>query len=160
MARFCPLQPLQPFFHQKTVFAFAVPLQPFRSLFARYPLPFAVPLQPNACNVHSMRFLSRFRRLFVSCVHLHRLPYFVRLYSPILPYFAVLCGVWVGLPPKPKRREAQLRSRRILYFLNPKKFFLKNLLPLTPCLLKIFFLENSLSPPTSCSLSCQNSPFS
>lgn len=90
--------------------------------------------------------------LIVWCVHLHRLPYFVRLCSLIYGKFAVL-GEYRGAPPKPKRREAQLRSHRILYFLSPKKFFLKNLLPLAPCLLK-FFSENFPLP------SCQNPLFS
>lgn len=97
----------------------------FCRTFARYLLPFLSVMRflpylcsrfafcrsfaPNACNVHFMRFLSGFKR--VNCVArtFHRLPYFVRLYSLICGKFAVLEGVGVGLPPKPKRREAQLR---------------------------------------------------
>ena len=95
-------------------------------------------------------FKTVFKRSFVWRIYLHRLTRFVRLYSLICGKFAVLRGRG-GAPPKPKRREAQLRSRRILYFLNPKKFFLKNLVPPIPCLLK-FFSENFL-------FYCQNSLF-
>ena len=124
---------------------FRFPFSRFSRIVSRvHAVTFAVPLQPNTCNVHFIRFLSGFKRVICSCVPLHRLPYFVRLYSLICGKFAVLCGVGVGLPPNGQRREAQLRSRRILKF--PKKFFLKNLLPLTPCRLKFFFWKTPLSP--------------
>lgn len=59
------------------------------------------------------------------------------LFEAKLPFLGEYRG---APPPKPKRREAQLRSHRNLYFLFPK----------------IFFLENSLSPSASCPFHCQN----
>ena len=105
-------------------------------LYRRPRVPFAVPfaLKRLQRSFHTVfkRFLSG---LIVWRVYLHRLHRFVRLNSLICGKFAVL-GEYRGAPPKPKRREAQLRSHRILYFFVPKNFF----------------LENSLSPPSICPL--------
>lgn len=124
-------------------FAPALPF-PFR-LFVRFALcvPLAVPFPSNVCNVRTMRFQGYFKRLFPFVSTFDHLKRFVRLHSLVLPYFAVLCGVWGGETPKGKGREAQLRSHRILYFLFPK--FFSGKFPLS----SLFML----------SLSCQNSPF-
>lgn len=121
--------------------------------------PFAGPLSGTFCRTFVLKRLQRsfhtvLRRflsgLIVCRIHLHRLHRFARLCGLICGKFAVL-GVGVGLPPKGRRREAQLRSHRILKF--PKKFFLKNLLPPTLCLPKIFSGKFPLSvcvmPPIS-----------
>lgn len=102
---FVPLQPLQPFSS----------LQPFRSLLPRHALAFALlPFQHLCCRLcvpFAVPFaLKRFQRSFYAVfravlsglivwrVHLHRLHRFVRLYSLILPYFAV-CGGRGGTTP-------------------------------------------------------------
>lgn len=144
-SRFSSLQPFHVSCFMICLFAglFAVPFTPLY-LYRRPPGAFAVPLRLNVCNVHFIRFLEPFKRLFLSCVHLHSLHRLHRLYSLICGKFAVL-GEYRGAPPKSKRREAQLRSHRILYFLFPKK---------------IFFLENSLSPFASCfPFQCQTPVF-
>ena len=137
---------------------YLLPFCPFSTFAAVCAVPFAVPF---ALKRFQRSFYAVFRAvlsgLIVWRVHLHRLHRFVRLNSLICGKFAVL-GEYRGAPPKPKRREAQLRSHRILIF--PKKFFPK--IPLVSFLMpfEIFFLENSLSPSASClPFQCQNPLF-
>ena len=62
----------------------------------------------------------------------------------VWPYLRQICrfrGIGGGVPPKGRRREAQLRSHRILKF--PKKIFSKKSLAAYPMPFEIFFLENS-----------------
>ena len=161
---FVPLQPLQPFSS----------LQPFRSLLPRHALAFGfLHLHTfTGVSVYLLPFLllKRLQRSFYAVFKRFLSGLFVHAYlctvSPVsgacralfeanLPFLGEYRG---APPPKPKRREAQLSPHRILKFL--KKFFLKNLLPLIPCLLKFFFLENPLSPSASClSFQCQNPSF-
>ena len=97
-----PLQPLRPFLMKPFPSTFAVPLHPFCLLPFVRPLSFlCIPCIPF-CRPFALKHLQRsfhtvFKRflsgLFIACVHLHRLNRFVRLYSPILPIFAVLRGM-------------------------------------------------------------------
>ena len=136
------------FWSKAFIHAFAVP-------FAL--LPFCLSCVPSLRSLRTFCrsfVLKRFQRSFYTVcravlsglivwrVYLHRLHRLARLNSLICGKFAVL-GEYRGAPPKPKRREAQLRSHRNLYFLFPK----------------IFFLKNPLSPSASCPFQCQKPVF-
>ena len=152
------------------VFIFAA----FRSLFARYPLPFAVPfvrsifaavpfallpylLPSNGFNVHLIQFLGLFKR--VIC--------FVRTFAPfalfralIQPYFALFCRFRGRQGAPPLRPAARGATEVAQNFEISEKIFSEKSLASYPMPFEIFFLENSLSPFASClPFQCQNPAF-
>lgn len=109
------------------------------------------------CHTFSKRLQRSFYAVFRAVLSVYSFRAYICTVCPIscgcMALFAAnlpFCGGGGGVPPKGQRREAQLRSHRILYFLIPKKFFLKKSFASNPMPSEIFFLENSLSPFASC----------